>query len=345
MIAREPPVHTRLRTLVNRAFVSRQIERLRPRVAALAQRLIDGFEGDAIGRSDRRLLHADPASRSSPSFSACRWRRGRGSSTGRTGWSRCTRRAATARSRTRRSRRRRNSSRSCEAMSPSGARHPRDDLISHLIAAEAAGEKLSEDELIAGTIQLLNAGHEATVHSIGNAVKAILESDESPAALFSSDESTAAVWRRRSASTRRCTSSTATRWSRSRSRASGSGRARRSACSSPPPTAIRRAGTTPDRFDPSRPLLAEHRLRRRHPFLHRRAARAARNAGGAADPFRSGCRNLRLAAPPRYRNAWHFHGLERFRSRGEGRAHRSKWSARAAVNERDQPSMMFSFCS
>ena len=33
MIAREPPVHTRLRTLVNRAFVSRQIERLRPRVA------------------------------------------------------------------------------------------------------------------------------------------------------------------------------------------------------------------------------------------------------------------------------------------------------------------------
>ena len=47
---------------------------------------------------------------------------------------------------------------------------PRDDLISHLIAAESAGQKLSEHELIAGTIQLLNAGHEATVHSIGNAV-------------------------------------------------------------------------------------------------------------------------------------------------------------------------------
>lgn len=35
MLAREPPTHTRLRTLVNRAFVSRQVERLRPRVAAL----------------------------------------------------------------------------------------------------------------------------------------------------------------------------------------------------------------------------------------------------------------------------------------------------------------------
>ncbi|MBN9059548.1 MAG: cytochrome P450, partial [Rhizobiales bacterium] len=33
MLEREPPVHTRLRTLVNRAFVSRQIERLRPRIA------------------------------------------------------------------------------------------------------------------------------------------------------------------------------------------------------------------------------------------------------------------------------------------------------------------------
>jgi unspecific monooxygenase len=36
MLELEPPVHTRLRTLVNRAFVSRQVERLRPRVEALA---------------------------------------------------------------------------------------------------------------------------------------------------------------------------------------------------------------------------------------------------------------------------------------------------------------------
>ncbi|MBE7220426.1 MAG: cytochrome P450, partial [Caulobacteraceae bacterium] len=36
MLENEPPVHTRLRTLVNRAFVSRAVERLRPRVSALA---------------------------------------------------------------------------------------------------------------------------------------------------------------------------------------------------------------------------------------------------------------------------------------------------------------------
>ena len=47
---------------------------------------------------------------------------------------------------------------------------PADDLISHLIAAEQEGEKLTTDELITTCILLLNAGHEATVHSIGNAV-------------------------------------------------------------------------------------------------------------------------------------------------------------------------------
>ena len=40
----EPPHHTRLRLLVNRAFVSRQIERLRPRIEALAHELVAGFE-------------------------------------------------------------------------------------------------------------------------------------------------------------------------------------------------------------------------------------------------------------------------------------------------------------
>ena len=70
---------------------------------------------------------------------------------------------------------------------------PRDDLISHLISAEAAGERLSEDELISGCILLLNAGHEATVHALGNAVKAILDFGLDPAQLFAGEETTAAT--------------------------------------------------------------------------------------------------------------------------------------------------------
>ncbi|MEP2781368.1 MAG: cytochrome P450 [Pseudoruegeria sp.] len=52
---------------------------------------------------------------------------------------------------------------------------PKDDLISELIAAEEDGERLSTDELITTCILLLNAGHEATVHSMGNGIKTLLE--------------------------------------------------------------------------------------------------------------------------------------------------------------------------
>jgi unspecific monooxygenase len=52
---------------------------------------------------------------------------------------------------------------------------PADDLITHLIAAEEDGQHLTTDEMITTCILLLNAGHEATVHSIGNGVKTLLE--------------------------------------------------------------------------------------------------------------------------------------------------------------------------
>ncbi len=38
LLESEPPVHTRLRSLINRAFVSRAIEGLRPKIASLCHR-------------------------------------------------------------------------------------------------------------------------------------------------------------------------------------------------------------------------------------------------------------------------------------------------------------------
>ncbi len=49
------------------------------------------------------------------------------------------------------------------------------DLITHLINAEKDGTKLNTDELISTCILLLNAGHEATVHTIGNGIKTLLQ--------------------------------------------------------------------------------------------------------------------------------------------------------------------------
>ena len=52
---------------------------------------------------------------------------------------------------------------------------PTEDLLTHMLHAEIDGERLSDTEVIATTILILNAGHEATVHTTGNAVKTILE--------------------------------------------------------------------------------------------------------------------------------------------------------------------------
>jgi cytochrome P450 PksS len=51
----------------------------------------------------------------------------------------------------------------------------RDDLVSALVRAEQAGDRLSEDELVAMIFLLLVAGHETTVNLIGNGTLALLE--------------------------------------------------------------------------------------------------------------------------------------------------------------------------
>ena len=50
---------------------------------------------------------------------------------------------------------------------------PRDDLVTALIEADVDGERLSDEEVVATSILVLNAGHEATVQAIGNALLAL----------------------------------------------------------------------------------------------------------------------------------------------------------------------------
>lgn len=52
---------------------------------------------------------------------------------------------------------------------------PRDDLVSSLVRAEEAGDRLSEDELVAMVLLLLVAGHETTVNLISSGLLALLE--------------------------------------------------------------------------------------------------------------------------------------------------------------------------
>ncbi len=173
MLELEPPRHTRLRGLVLRAFTSRRIAELAPEITALSHRLIDTLpEGpfDLLPAFAQKLpviiiarllgvpedMAPDLLAWSNAMVGMYQARRTRTDEdravAATTAFATFMRSYIDARRRT-----------------------PADDLITHLIAAEADGQKLSTDELISTCILLLNAGHEATVHTIGNGVKALLE--------------------------------------------------------------------------------------------------------------------------------------------------------------------------
>ena len=56
--------------------------------------------------------------------------------------------------------------------------HPENDLLSALAEAEEAGDRLSEAELLSNAVLLLVAGNETTTNLIGNGLKALLENPE-----------------------------------------------------------------------------------------------------------------------------------------------------------------------
>jgi cytochrome P450 len=308
MLAREPPVHTRLRTLVNRAFVSRQIERLRPRVEALANDLIDRFPAE--GPVDLIAAYCTPIPVTViaellgvPAEEGSRlvdWshRMVAMYTPGRTRAIEDSAVAATV-----------EFSAFLRDYVAVRRRDPRDDLISHLIAAEAAGDRLSEDELIAGCIQLLNAGHEATVHAIGNAVKAILESGLESASLFRDAKNVEAVVEE----TLRFDPPLHffDRYALADAEVAGV-RLRRGEKIGLLLGAANRDPSrygAPDRFDPARALLPHVSFGAGIHFCV--GAPLARLEMQVALPmiFRR-LPGLHLATPPRYRNTWHFHGLE-----------------------------------
>ena len=60
------------------------------------------------------------------------------------------------------------------------ARAPRGDLVSDLVAAQDGDARLTEDEVVASAVLLLNAGHEASVNVFGNGLVAMLSAGVRP---------------------------------------------------------------------------------------------------------------------------------------------------------------------
>jgi len=176
MLDRDPPDHTRLRGLVSKAFTPRVVEGLRPRI----QEIVDGLIDRAAERGSMDLIEefAYPI----PVVVICemlgvpvedheRFK----------GWSldiargldliwlgpdsEVGRRSVAARQAL---------ADYFRGLIAQRRAAPRNDLLSGLIAAEEAGDKLNEVELLATCILLLIAGHETTVNLIGNGTLALL---------------------------------------------------------------------------------------------------------------------------------------------------------------------------
>ena len=173
MLQLDPPDHGRLRGLVVRAFTARRIEDMRPRIQQIVDAIIDRVAArghmdliadfayrlpvtvicDMLGipEEDREFFHAgsrmggrllDLAPLSAAEIKE--------QNEGNLAMAEYFRRLFDLR-----------------------RRQPGDDLTTHLVQAEEAGDKLTNEELTANIILLFGAGHETTVNLIGNGLLAL----------------------------------------------------------------------------------------------------------------------------------------------------------------------------
>ncbi|GAA0470774.1 cytochrome P450 [Actinoplanes capillaceus] len=171
MMENEPPVHTRLRSLVAKAFARGHVERLGPAVAGEAERLLG-----AVGREfDLLADFAEPLAVSViaallgvPVADRHRLRPWSAAMVRMYEVSRTPQVEADALAACR------EFAGYLEHLAGVRAAEPEDDLVSHLVAIRDGSDRLTGEELVASAILLLNAGHEASVNGLGNGVVALL---------------------------------------------------------------------------------------------------------------------------------------------------------------------------
>ncbi len=198
LLDREPPDHTRLRSLVQKAFTVSRVESLRERIAAVVNGLL---ERDAVKGSGFDVHHdlAEPLpvtviaellgvpEEHRPSlrpWSAAIVK------LYELGYTEAETDAA--------SRAVLEFSAMLRGLVEERRLEPKDDLITALVQVEEQGQKLTEDELIANCILFLNAGHEATVNGTCNAVLALARHPEARAMLAEAAaqaDATAPIWK------------------------------------------------------------------------------------------------------------------------------------------------------
>jgi hypothetical protein len=173
---RDPPVHTRLRRLVSKAFTPRQVQQLRPFIEQRTRELLDGAAERGRLELVADLAYPLPVAVISELLGVPHE-----DSETFAGWS-----AVLAKSLDRlmteptaeeieENRVASDEFRDYfETLAEERRQEPRDDLLTALVQAEEAGDRLTMDELTSTALLLLVAGHETTVNLIGNGMLALL---------------------------------------------------------------------------------------------------------------------------------------------------------------------------
>jgi cytochrome P450 len=173
MLFMDPPDHTRLRELANRAFTPRRVEALRPRIATIVDELLAGVEQgewDLIeGLAYPLPVIVIAEILSLPASDRALFKR----------WSDDVIAVAAGRAATPEVREQ--ALRSATELAEYFARlvrelrtHPNETLLSGLVEAEERSSHLTDDELLANAILLLMNGHETTTFAIGNGMHSLL---------------------------------------------------------------------------------------------------------------------------------------------------------------------------
>ncbi len=187
MLFNEPPDHTRLRTLVSKAFTPRVVEGMAPRIHALVDRLLDRVEPARRMDVVRDLAYPLPVTVISEMLgipaedeeTLCGWsrdfaatlefvltpeilERGNAAAFAATDY--------------------------LQRLIHERRAHPRDDMLTRLLEAEEQGQKLTEDEVVSTCLFLFSAGHETTTGMIGNAVSALFRHPDQWRALVAAPE-------------------------------------------------------------------------------------------------------------------------------------------------------------
>ena len=172
LLSLEPPKHTRIRTSVNQAFANRRVAQMQSEIEALANQLIDVFEDyhetDLLSTYATTLPVTVIARLLGVPESEC---------DALLSWSHAMVRIYTQ-MQTKQEEQLANQAAGdfrnlLLELIKAKRKSPKDDLLSHLVTLKS--DALSDDEIVSTAVLLLNAGHEATVHQIGNTINLLLQ--------------------------------------------------------------------------------------------------------------------------------------------------------------------------